>query len=111
MISKELFAEAIESMQRIDKYQEAKNSVYRKFDADGYLIEPDNNAVVIKLLQEFFKECPEEEVIRSFCLENNYGSGKGNKTFVDNDGQKIRLDSPAALYDYLISFSHAEGSG
>lgn len=102
IINEHDFVEAIESMQRVDEYQEAKNHLYKKFNADGYLIEPDNNATVLRLLNILFSDCTEVDAINVFCLENHYGVGKKNQIYEDSNGQKITLSSPAELYQYLV---------
>ena len=72
-------------------YQSEKNKLYKKFSADGYLIEPNNDDIVVCLLKECFKPCDELECINVFCYDHNFGRGKGNQGYVDSHGQKIKI--------------------
>ena len=101
MISKEQFVEAINAMRRITDYQNDKNSLYKKYCADGFIIEPDNNDVIIKLIKLLI---PEErfDVVKDFCFSKNYGRGKSNQIFFDEDGQGVIISSPEELYDYVV---------
>ena len=95
-------------MKRVDDYQESKNKLYRKFDVDGYLIEPDCNDIVLRLLNIIFSDSSEVDAINVYCLDNHYGIGKNNKTYINGDGQKITIVTPEDLYKYLISNIHTK---
>lgn len=109
MIDKQSFIEAVEAMQLVDEYQEAKNKLYRRYKVDGYLIEPDNNEIILRLLNLFFKDCTEVNAINTFCIDNHYGVGKNNQIYEDTNGQQITLSSPSDLYDYLVININSEG--
>lgn len=102
-ITKPDFVAAIESMARVDDYQNAKNSLYKKHDVDGYLIEPDNNEIVLRLLKLIIPESADFDAVTAFCLEKNYGRGKSNQTYVDPHGIKHTIKSSDELYDYLVA--------
>ena len=103
MISKQLFCEALESMKTLSDYQTEKNKLYKKYKVDGFLIEPTNDQILLKVIRELFKECTEIEALETFCYENNFGRGKGNQKYIDADGQSHTIISPEQLYDFLIS--------
>lgn len=102
MISKELFVEAIDGMMNIDDYQKAKNKLYNKFRADGYLLEPTNNDIIIRLLMQLIPHDCDYDALTAFCFDNNYGRGKNKQYYKDKNGQNIELKTPEDLYDYLI---------
>lgn len=101
MLTKDEFCEAIETIKNVRNYQTEKNKLYRKYGCDGYLIEPDSNLEVMKLLHIFFEDV-DYDVIKTFCLDNNYGQGKNNKTYIDDDGHEKDISTPGKLYDYLV---------
>ena len=102
MIDKDFFTQVIDGMKSLADYQNEKNKVYRKFGADGYLMEPNMNVEIIRLLSLFFGEGA-VDVLTSYCIENKFAHGKGNKEYTDKHGKTIKLSSPEKLYDYLIS--------
>ena len=103
MISKELFVSAINSIMKQKDYQDDKNKLYKKYGADGYLIEPNNDAIMLKIVKEFFVDCEELEAIETFCYKNNFGRGnKNNQVYIDSNGQRHIISSAEELYDYLI---------
>ena len=102
-ISKDDFVDAINSMMTIDDYQNDKNRLYKKYQADGFLIEPDNNDIMLRLLKLLLPADIHYEILEDFCLTNNYGRGKNNNVFTDIDGQRVYISSPEALYDYLFA--------
>ena len=102
-INKQDFVDAINSMMVIEDYQNDKNKLYKKYNADGFLIEPDNNEVILKLLKLQLPDELDYDIIEEFCLINNYGRGKNNGTCTDADGQKISITSPEELYDYIFT--------
>lgn len=108
MIDKQTFVDAINSMMLIDDYQKAKNKLYQKFNADGYLLEPDNNDIILRLLKLLAGSDRYDDTIETFCLVNNYGRGKGNTTYVDKDGVIIAITSPEELYDYIFEYQGGE---
>ena len=110
MITKEIFTQAINAMMNIDDYQKAKNELYKKFSVDGFLWEPDNSDVIIKLLKLLFPEECDTDAISVFCLKNNYGRGKSNQFYIDPDGQKIPMNSAEDLYKYIVSTTPKEGN-
>lgn len=101
-INKQDFVNAINSMMTIDDYQNDKNKLYKKYQADGFLIEPDNNDVVLRLLKLFLPENADGKVIEDFCLANNYGRGRNNDIVLDKNGNKIQISSPEDLYNYYF---------
>lgn len=103
MISKELFVEAINSIMNLNDYQIKKYELGKKYGVDGYLIEPSNDDILIKVIKETFGKCEEAEAIEKFCYTNNFGRGKGNQYYTDSDGQKIKITSPEELYEYLVT--------
>lgn len=102
MLTKELFIEVINSMQIIDDYQRDKNKLYKKYNADGYLIEPDNKVVILKLLRLLLPDDFYYSAIEEFCLTNNYGRGKNNGVYTDINGQRITISSSEELYNYIF---------
>lgn len=108
MLTRDEFVEAIETIKNVSNYQTDKNKLYKKYGADGYLIEPDSNIAVMNLLHIFFEEV-DYDVIRTFCLENNFGQGKNNKTYKDDNGQEVDMSTPEKLYDYLMELLSKEG--
>lgn len=92
-------------MMTIDDYQKAKNTLYTKYGADGFLLEPNNNEVVLKLLKNVIPESCDFDAVTSFCLQKNYGRGKANQDYQNPDGQKVKISSPEQLYDYIVSSS------
>lgn len=92
-------------MKSLADYQNEKNKVYRKFGADGYLMEPNMSVEIIRLLSLFFGEGA-LDALTSYCIENKFAHGKGNKEYTDKHGKTIKLSSPEKLYDYLISLPY-----
>lgn len=84
-------------------YQDDKNKLYKKYGADGYLIEPSNDEIIIRLLKNAFYPCEELESIDTFCYKNNFGRGKNNGIYIDVYGQKVNITSADELYDYLLT--------
>ena len=111
MISKELFVEAIDSIMHLKDYQNDKHKLCKKYGADGYLIEPSNDAILIKVIKNLFKGCDEIDCIDTFCFVNNFGRGKGNQEYMDSDGQRIKITSSSELYDYLLTKMKSDGGG
>lgn len=101
-ISKQEFVDAIVSMMTINDYQNDKNKVYKKYHADGFLIEPDNNEIILKLLRIVLPDDSYYMILEDFCLINNYGRGKNNNVLTDINGQKIIISSPEELYNYIF---------
>ncbi len=102
VISKKDFTEVIESMKKIDDYHAEKRKLYKKYGADGFIIEPDNNHAVLLLLKWIFRDTGADTgAISAFCLNNNYGTGKGNQEYIDTDGHKNKISTIDDLYDYL----------
>lgn len=102
MIQKQDFCNAIRTIQNITDYQADRNKLYRKYDVDGFLIEPDAVETVIRLLGLFFEDT-DISAIKTFCLDQNFGRGKGNKYYMDEEGQKKVIETPEDLFDYLSS--------
>ena len=103
LISRELFCEAMDSIMFLHDYQNERNKLASKFGVDGYMIEPSCEAVLLKIIKEGFGNCGEMESIESFVYDMNFGRGKGNKIYVDSDGQERRIESAQELYDYLLT--------
>lgn len=105
MISKKLFNEAIQSVMKIQDYNDEKYKLCKKYGVDGYLIEPSNDDILLKVIKESFGKCDELEALSVFCYEHNFGRGtsKANQVYVDSNGQKHKMTSIDELYDYLVS--------
>lgn len=110
MITKEEFQSVIDQMKTMVNYQNDKNKLYKKYGADGYLVEPNANVEIIKLLSFFFGEGA-KEVLSTYCIANNFAHGKNNHEYVDDDGQHINLSSPEQLYDYLLTLPDCTSNG
>lgn len=102
MINKTDFVNAINSMMLIEDYQNDKNRLYKKYNADGFLIEPDNNATVLRLLELQLPNESYKEILEEFCITNNYGRGKNKNICTDVNGQKILISSAEELYNYIF---------
>ena len=102
MITRELFIEAIESIKNLKDYNDDKYKLCRKYGADGFLVEPSNDMILLKVIKESFGNC-DSRVLQVFCYEKNFGRGKGNQVYIDSDGVKHTISSPDELYDYIIS--------
>lgn len=105
MVTKELFSEAINKMMAADDYHQDINRIYKKYGADGYLIEPDHNGIIIKLLKNGLPKDCDFDAVTSFCLDNNYGRGKGNQYYTTDKNEKVKISKPEELYDYIVSSS------
>jgi len=103
MIPKDLFCEAVDSMRNIYSYQMDLNKVFKKYKADGYIIEPDSNIVIMKLLRYMLQESSELDAINYFCLDMKYGTSRCNNPYQDRDGQKVTFKDAGDLYEYIIS--------
>lgn len=103
MISKQLFVEAINMIMSIKDYQADKMKLWKKYGADGYLIEPSCEAIMLKIIKESFGRCEELEAIETFCYQNNFGRGKNHDIYMDSYGQRHTITSPDELYDYLLT--------
>lgn len=103
MISRQLFVEAINAIMLSKDYQSDKMKLWKKYGADGYLIEPSCEAIMLKIIKESFGRCEELSAIETFCYENNFGRGKNHDAFIDSFGQRHIITSPDELYDYLLS--------
>lgn len=91
----------------ITDYQMDRNKLYRKYGVDGFLIEPDAVDTVIILLQLFFKDS-DPSAIKVFCLDQNFGRGKDNRVYTDDEGIKHEIVTPEDLYNYLSSSTGKE---
>lgn len=103
MISQQLFVEAIDMIRPLKDYQADKMKLWKKYGADGYLIEPSCEATMLKIIKESFGKCEELEAIETFCYKNNFGRGKGNDIYVDSYGQNHTITSSDELYMYLMT--------
>ena len=104
MISKKMFNEAITSIMNLKDYNDEKYKLCKKYGADGYLVEPSNDDIILKIIKESFGNCEGIDALHTFCYEKNFGRGASkNQTYVDLDGQKHKITTIDDLYDYLVS--------
>ena len=110
IVSKELFIEAVNELERAFDYQENLNKFFKNNCSDGYLIQPDCSDMVIKLLENVMKLERNEDGytdLSYFCLGLEFGRKfvPGCIKEIDEDGNEVELDFSSAekLYDYLVS--------
>lgn len=102
MISKELFVEIIDDLNRAENYQKDLNSFFKAHDTDGYIFQPDCSVSVLKLLHEMFGKADEADWIEYYCFELDYGKKYKPGCVVDEHNKEIDMSSAENLYDFLI---------
>lgn len=103
MISKELFVEVINDMERAERYQSDLNDFFRSHDTDGYIFQPDCSVSVLRLLHNFFGKADENDWISYFCFELNFGKAYKPGCVTDKNNNNIDLSNAESLYDFLVS--------
>lgn len=102
-MDRELFIEIINDIQKTYDYQESLNSFLHDHGAEGYLFQPDCISATIKLLHYIFKKSDSDEWISYFCFDLNFGRKWKSGKVKDENGKDILMDSPGALYDFLLT--------
>ena len=102
-ITREIFQEIMEEIQKAYDYQNDLNKFFEKHDADGYLFQPDCMCATIKLLHIIFEEKDINEWISYFCFDLNFGRKYKEGTILDESGAPIRLATIDDLYDLLTT--------
>ena len=103
MIKKDDFIEIIRDVKTGNNYYEEKNKLYQKNGVDGYLIEPECCATVIKLLHLIFGEKDKDNEIAQFCFTGSFGRKKKECLFIDDNDVKHEITDAGDLYDYLVA--------
>ena len=101
IVSREIFTEVIEEVQKSYDYQEGLNNFFEKNSVDGYIYQPDCICAVIKLLHNIFIEKDTNEWISYFCFEINFGRKYKEGLVLDKDGKNINLSTIDDLYNLL----------
>lgn len=101
IITRELFKEVVEEIQKSYDYQEGLNRYFEKNNVDGYIYQPDCMCAAIKLLHNIFNEEDKDEWISYFCFELNFGRKYKDGLVSDKDGKNIPLATIDDLYDLL----------
>ncbi|MCD7996390.1 MAG: hypothetical protein LUH21_04065 [Clostridiales bacterium] len=109
-MNRELFIEIISDIQKTYDYQENLNSFLHEHGVEGYLFQPDCIPSTIKLLHVIFKVEDKDEWISYFCFELNFGRKWKSGMVKDENGKDILMDSPGALYDFLLTVGGDEAS-
>lgn len=100
-ITRELFTEIIEEIQKTYDYQEGLNKYFEKHGVDGYIYQPDCMCATIKLLHYIFGEKDINEWISYFCFELNFGRKYKDGAVLDDNGKNISLATSNDLYNLL----------
>lgn len=103
VISKKVFKEIMEEIQKSYDYQEGLNQYFEKHDVDGYIYQPDCMCAIIKLLHLIFEEKDTNEWISYFCFELNFGREYKEGTVLDKNGNAIPLATIDDLYTLLTA--------
>lgn len=100
-ISKKLFIECIDKMEKCYHFQEKINEVYTSFGADGFYWWEDCSWTTLKLLNEIFKYHPDVKFIDYYCYRFDFGRKVTDRSFKDKNGQYIPIKTAEDLYDHL----------
>lgn len=101
IVSKKIFIEIIEEVQKSYDYQERLNNFFDKNGVDGYIYQPDCICATIKLLHYIFGEKDIDEWISYFCFELDFGRKYKDGLVLDKDGKNISLATIDDLYNLL----------
>lgn len=101
VITRELFKEVVEEIQKSYDYQEGLNRFFEKNNVDGYIYQPDCMCAAIKLLHSIFNKEDKDEWINYFCFELNFGRKYKEGLVSDKDGKNIPLETIDNLYNLL----------
>lgn len=104
-ISRQDFEKTIDNVRKVYDYHDKLNAFYRQNGVDGYIIQPDCQAMVIRLLHIMFGEADKGNVIEWFCYDLEFGTKWDDKTLTLKDiyGNPIKMQTAGELYDYLCS--------
>jgi hypothetical protein len=100
MLSKKDFINAINDVEKVNRYQEGLNNYLRKNDVEGYIFQPDCSSTVINLLHNIMGEKDKDEWIDYYCFELDFGK-KWKEGTINIDGKDITLQTPEDLYNLL----------
>lgn len=103
MLSKDEFIKALDEVEKVNKYNEELNSVFRKNGVDGYIFQPDCTATVLRLLHILFEKADKDEWIEYFCYELDFGKNWKSGIIINKDGSDIKLGTSEDLYNYLCT--------
>jgi hypothetical protein len=106
MISKELFVESMNELEKAINYQIQLNDFLKDNGSDGYVYQPDCSNSVIKLLENAFNLKPDKVSgytdVSYFVYELNFGKNYQPGDVRDDDFKEVDFSSAETLYDYLI---------
>lgn len=102
ILSKDEFVDVINDVEKSIGYQNGLNSYFRKNEVDGYILQPDCVATVLRLLHIIFDKSDKDNLIERFCLELEFGRKWKSGVITNKDGISIELKSTEDLYDYLL---------
>lgn len=105
VITKEHFVNCINVLKESDDMARSINAVARTYGRgdfiDGYAFsDVDTEMKLIETLEAALND--KEHWISWFCIESDYGRETGYNTFVSYNGDKIEINSPESLYDFLV---------
>jgi hypothetical protein len=100
-MTRELFKEVMNEIQKSYDYQEGLNNYFKTHDIDGYIYQPDCMCAALKLLHIYFGEKDSNEWISYFCFELNFGRKYKEGNVLDDNGKSIPLATYDDLYDLL----------
>lgn len=103
IVTREIFKEIMEEVQKSYDYQEGLNKYFEKHDVDGYLFQPDCMCATIKLLHMIFGEKDINGWISYFCFELNFGRKYKEGAVLNEYGTPIPLATIDDLYDLLTT--------
>ena len=98
-LSKEEFANCISALKKIDDFHSGLDSLFKKFEVDGFFYPPDCSETVLFILRKLFQDS--EDLIKYYVSELNFGKKWREGTLVDENGQDLPLGSPEDLYEVL----------
>jgi hypothetical protein len=104
-MTKELFIESIEALEKQYRWDEECNQMLEKVFQDSSMLFYDNHYLsnhLLKILQVEFNDLTAHSWIEYFCYERDFGKKKGSNKCVSEIGKYVKFSTPENLYDFLI---------
>lgn len=99
ILSKEDFAKCISSLKKIDDFHNGLDSLFKKYDVDGFFYPPDCSETVMFILRKLFQDS--DDLIKCYVSDLHFGKSWREGALVDENGQDLPLRNPDDLYDLL----------
>jgi hypothetical protein len=108
-MTKELFIESIEALEKQYKWDEECNQMLEKVFQDSSMLFYDNHYLsnqLLKILQVEFNDENALSWIEYFCYERDFGKKKGSDKSVQVGNRYVKFSTPENLYDFLMKNKH-----